>query len=182
MKEDLIFLRIIDSIEYNPLSRSAEFSVLINSLSATQKSSLLHGFSKFLCSEIVRQISESIKTQRFKVHFKPLTPQYIDFKKKNKLEEGFWKSTGFLVNHLSYWKYENEWRIGFQKNVKHGESKIPVVSIAKHLEFGTQKRKKDGTVGGIPARPVFTPVIKNVSKNISFYLHKYLKTVDFSKL
>lgn len=181
--KSFVLLRIIDSIEYTPLKRSVKFAKLISELPEKAEKTLLDGFARYIAQEITNQVRTAIKSQKFKVAFKPLTPLYLDYKKRNKLELGFWRSTDFLLNHVTYWKYQNEYRIGFQQNVTYinddGEKTIPIYKIAQYLEFGT--RDKSGRTK-IPARPVFGPVVKYISKNVTFFLDKYLATVDFSKL
>ena len=181
--KSFVLLRIIDTIEYTPLKRSVKFAKIISELPEKQQKYLLEGFAKYISNEIVRQVKTAIETQNFKVFFKPLSPQYLDYKKRNKLELGFWRSTDFLLNHITVWKYKKEYRIGFQKNVSYendqGKKTIPVYKVAQYLEFGT--RLKDGRQN-IPARPIFRPITAQVSKNVTFYLDRYLSTVDFAKL
>ncbi len=190
---DFILMRIINSYEYSPLKRSIRFVNMLSLLSPAKQDKLIEGFAKFLSEEIVNQISTSIRNQKFKVGFKPLSPQYLDYKRRNKLELGFWRSTDFLLRNLKWWKYGNEYRIGWSGNLKHpgvsnkngsytSKKKVNAVFIARTLEFGTRVKRKDGTIGGTPARPVFIPVVTYISKNISFYMDKYLKKINFSFL
>lgn len=174
--KDLVLLRIIDSYEYSPLSRSIQFKSQLSELNEARKAMILDGFARFLTEEIKRKVQESIRTQKFKVAFQPLTAKYVDFKKRNKLEEGFWKSTNYLVNHIKVWKYANEYRVGFPSTAYYmddeGNKTIQIVVIAKTLEFGSTKRN-------IPARPVFRPIVRDMSQHIARYLDRYLSTIDW---
>lgn len=191
--KDFILMRIIDSYQYSPLRRSVRFSNMLSLLSDAKKSKLIEGFAKFLSEEITNQVRLAIKSQKFKIGFKPLSPQYLEFKRRRKLELGFWRSTDFLLNNLKWWKYGNEYRIGWIGNLLHPgvpnlngkyttRKKVNVVFIAKNLEFGTKVIKKDGKIGGTPARPIFLPITLAISKSISLYLDRYLKKINFSYL
>lgn len=179
-KNVFVLLRIIDTIEYSPLSRSAKFIQIINTLTKKQRDTLLDGFAKYLAREIADQVKKAILSQKYAVGYKPLTPKYLDYKKRNKLELGFWRSTDFLVQHVTSWKYKGVYNIGFQKTVANPESKsFPTYKVAAALEFGT-KDKTGKTL--IPSRPVFRPVTESISKRITYYLDKYLESIDFKAL
>ena len=177
--KDFILLRLINSYEYSPLKRSAKFAHLLNALSPSKQDKLIDGFARYLSNEIVYQVTNAIKSQKFKVAFKPLSPQYLDYKRRNKLELGFWRSTSFLLNNIKYWKYKDEFRIGWPNHLTYPNSNVKCVFVAKTLEFGTKVRKKDGTWGGTPARPIFFPLVQYISKNIGFFLERYLKKINF---
>lgn len=177
-KDEFVLIRILSDREFTPLSRSKKFLEIISTLPKDKQFRLLEGFAKYLSEEIKSQIVRSIKEQKFKVKFTPLSKGYADYKKRNNLMEGFWRSTGFLLNHIHVWKYETEYRVGFRNADKY-EGGPKVLDVARWLEYGTFN--SDGSVKN-PARPCFIPVVKQISKNISFYLDKYLSLINFTKL
>jgi len=131
-------------------------------------------FGKYLAGVISLAVTESIRTQkigskRMKHLYKPLSDKYK--KRKNpKHKDDFWVDTGFLAEHISVYHggVHGDLYVGIPASVKYTGSGVPVKNVIRYLERGTRT---------VPARPLFTPILKQVSKNIDTLFNQFISVV-----
>lgn len=134
-------------------------------LKGTEYEDLLGEFAKYIAEEYVKQLIDGINNQRYKGIWEPLTPAYLDYKRKNNMSENIWEATGFLKDSIGVWKYKNYYVVGVKRNIVYPGSKVPVYKVVRWIEFGTSK---------MPARPLFLPIKRSISGNIRNYWNKFL--------
>ena len=138
-------------------------------------------FTLFLAMLIKRHISNAVKTQKIsgkpmRLVYKPLSHRYNKSKPK-KTQNKFWVNQDFLIKNIKVWQLKNgDVFIGYRANAVHkatpyrkGKKRVKASDLMVYLEKGTKK---------IPPRPLFTIIVRNVAKNISFYLRMFIKTID----
>ena len=145
---------------------------------------------------------QNVRNRSWEKYWIPLDEKYLNRKKRKGYYENTWMATGALINNISIWNEEKEHRIVIgideKKKVKVGKKKIPLILIAKWLEYGTTKNvlkpreritKKDvehlklGGVKkkkhfGIPARPLFRKARDYISKNINTYYKDFSSMLE----
>lgn len=97
----------------------------------------------------VKQVKHSIDTQKF--NFAPLSPRYLQYKRKMGLSLHKWEATSQLKNSLSYYRNGDTITIGWDVSLRHKRSKLKVYQIASMLEYGTMT---------IPPRPLFRTILR----------------------
>jgi hypothetical protein len=140
----------------------------------------MKGFLEWQCDLVVKRIDEVIKRRLYNWH--PLSPSYLDWKKKTHLDPRTWIATGQTLNSIHYWysgladaffvgvhptkRYRYPDKNG-QLTTKKGAK---ILDILRWLEFGTTKMK---------ARPLFSKVFKEfMSKSVQSKLYaEYIKSL-----
>ena len=163
----MILIEIIHLYKWAPLSHSARVQPLLTTLTEAQADALMEEFGTFILYYFKSRVRAAIKTQqfsraRFDQVFQPLTPKYRAFKKREKLRPGFWEATGYLERYLQTWRTpEGNFAIGFKPHIKHPRwpNHPEVWKIVQTLELGSKEK-------GIPPRPLFHPIAREISKSI----------------
>lgn len=125
-----------------------------------------NSFHEYLAYEFVNEVKRAIDTQKYKKKWKPLSPQYLAYKRRKGLSPIIWQATKQLKSSLKVSQSKGVYTIGWDKRIRHNKSKIPLYRLAKYMEFGTIK---------MPPRPLFRFILDNMSKNISRYWKKFSK-------
>ena len=131
-------------------------------------------FELYIAYEFVEEVKNAITTQKYKGKWKPLSPQYLAYKRKKGLSPIIWEATKELKTTLKVMNKKDHIVIGWDKRLLHKsskkglfgykKSKVPIYKIAIALEYGTLK---------IPPRPLFRLVYMSMSKNIRRYWEKF---------
>jgi len=169
---------------YKPLTRSKKGKALIVSIARDlniTEEVIMRKFTLFLAMLIKRHIQNAVKTQKIsgkpmKLVYKSLSPSY-NKRKPKKTQNKFWRNTDFLIDNLKVWQLKNgDVFIGYRGNAVHkgthykvGKKRVKASELMVFLERGTSK---------IPARPLFTVVVRNIAKNIFFYLEMFIQTIQ----
>lgn len=112
-----------------------------------------------------KSIEQAITKQRFSNKWPALSFRYLAYKKYNNLSLKIWEATGYLKNNISIYRNGKYIVIGF-KNIRYPSSGVKVNSIARAIEFGTDK---------MPARPLFRLVTQYMRKHTRLLFNKYTK-------
>lgn len=125
----------------------------------------LDDFCKYLVKIMKSEFKKAIDNQRYSYRWKPLSVNYIRYKKMHNLSLKTWEATGLLYDSIVYRKRNGYYMVGIdtRKRYKNGAK---VLDIAKCLEYGTST---------IPARPLFRPIFTYMRKNMSRYWKKFLR-------
>jgi len=169
----MTLIKVDKIIKMSPLSRSYDKLVIINEIIANNKltpEKLQNDFAYYIASVLRARVKESIYKQSLgrrpmKSLYKPLNKYYSKTKPKAN-QDKFWINTGYLVNNLKLWRSGNTVRIGFKNSDTYPSSSTKLVNVILWLEKGTKN---------IPARPLFSPHAKHISKHISQYFKHYIK-------
>lgn len=140
-------------------------------LNSRAKSKYMEEFTKYMASELQRELVRAIDTQRFKYKWKPLNVKYLKYKKKHNLSLKTWEATGLLKDSIRVYKYGNVYLVGIDKRRKYKGTPVRIYDVAVRLEYGTST---------IPARPLFRPIVEHMSKNIRSYWYKFLEDKEIS--
>lgn len=129
-------------------------------------------FTRYMAIIIVNRIKHSVQTQTvggksMKSKYKPLSKSYN--KSKPKRTQGkFWINSDYLIKNIKVFKRGSSWNIGYPKIIRHPSGKdVPAHDILVFLEKGTKN--------GVPARPLITPTLKIVAKNLDGYFWHWVK-------
>ena len=156
----IIFISIIDIYTWKPLSRTTKVNKLLKALDKETIDRLFHEFAVFVLLFYRSLVQQSIKNQKFRKKFIPLSEKYRKYKESKRLLSGFWQATGFLQQHLELWRAsDGAYNVGFSEEVMHPRTKAPLSIILKVLEEGSEDRN-------IPARPLFWPLARAMSKHV----------------
>lgn len=135
---------------------------------ASQSQSVRKAFERYIAYLFVDEVRLAINTQRYKSKWKPLSPQYLQYKIRRGLSPHMWESTTQLKNSVQVMgEGSSTITIGWDKRTLHKTSKIPLYKLARYMEYGTRR---------IPPRPLFRYLLEYISKNISRYWKKFVKT------
>lgn len=173
---DFTLLEVTNLKMYAPLSKTRKFDALWQALSDQEEDKLRLAFTRALAQELVAEVKQAVRLQRFKVVYQPLSAKYAARKRKLKRKEGFWQNTGYLIENLTMWKVPNEniYKVGYPKAKLHPSSGTPLSHIMYILERGSEKRN-------IPARPLFTPIMDGIMRDVSPKFFNFLKTYERGK-
>lgn len=125
-------------------------------------------FAKYMAEQMKIYLQESIKTQRYKQYWKPLSVDYMEYKKKKNLSLNIWEASGVLVDSITYRKYGDHYIVGISKTKRYPKTNIPIYRVAEWMEYGTET---------MPARPLFRRVLLYMRKNINRFYKKFEKDV-----
>jgi len=168
---------------YRPLTKSVRGNALVDSVAreyGVTPERVMKEFTLFLAVLIRRHIQNAVKTQKIagrkmKYAYKPLSSRYNQTK-PDKYKDKFWINSDFLIKNLKVWQLKKgDVYIGYRNNAVHkgtpyksGQKRVKASDLMVYLERGTKK---------IPPRPLFTVIIRNIAKNIFFYLEMFVKNV-----
>lgn len=130
-------------------------------------------FEYFICREFIRYVQEAIRLQRYKSKWYPLSPRYVEYKRKHGLSLNTWEATGQLKKSLTILG-KSTLTIGWDKRTKHKRSKEKLYKIAIRLEYGSPFKK-------LPPRPLFRRVYEYFRKNVSYFYKKFQKHREQNK-
>lgn len=130
-------------------------------------------FEYFLCREFIRYVQEAIRIQRYKKSWSPLSPRYIEYKRKHGLSLNTWEATGQLKKTLTVLG-KSTLTIGWDKRATHKQSKEKLHKIAVRLEYGNPFKN-------LPPRPLFRLVYEYFRKNVSYFYKKFVKHREANK-
>jgi hypothetical protein len=147
----------ISSTEWRPASRYAKDDEELRKLLGK----FAHRISKIYAKEVVK----AIESQRYKSRWEPLSPSYIEYKKKNHLSDKIWEATSLVHDSIGVWRSNKRYVVGIKRNVRYPGSNIQAYKIIRMLEFGTSK---------MPARPLFMPIKRMINKNLREYWEEFL--------
>jgi hypothetical protein len=126
------------------------------------------GFDKFIAEKIVETAKAGILEQRWRDKWKPLSPSYLEWKKRKGLDTRILIATGQYLDSFKVYRSGKYWVAGVEKDRLHYfEGKVVKIGdLAKWLEFGTRK---------MPPRPHWRPAFDYVSKNIRYFWNAFIK-------
>ena len=154
-----IYIKIINLYEWQPLQKTPKLKKFINKRTIWEIEMLQKEFAIYILRLFKSLVLFSIKNQKFRVKFPPLSPNYVAYKKRMRGKLGFWEFSQFLQSNLQYWRLKKgSYAIGFKRNIIHPMSGEKLYKIAKWVEGGTSR--------GIPPRPLFRPIATSISKHI----------------
>jgi hypothetical protein len=130
-------------------------------------------FAYWLAEEMKRYLRDVVKKQRYKSHWKPLSPDYLKYKQLHGLSTNIWEASGFLIDHITVRKYRDHYIVGISRNLKYDVGGVSVYKVAVWMEHGTEK---------MPARPLFGPMYLYFRKNINFMFKKFIKEQGYSNI
>jgi len=171
-------------VRYRPLTKSAKGIDRLKELAeyyGLEEVEFRREFTLFLAYLVRRHIQNAVKTQKIggvpmKLKYRPLNKKYNKSKPKSS-QDKFWVNTDFLIKNLKVWQLKNgDVYIGYRfnnvhKNFKKGKNgrRVKARDIMVWLEKGTKK---------IPPRPLFSVIVRNIAKNISFYLDMFHRNIQ----
>jgi hypothetical protein len=134
------------------------------------------GFAKYLTVILRARVQEAIRTQQLgrrsmKDVYDPLSKRYQESKPK-RTKNMFWMNTGHLSSSLTVWRERDMIKIGFKGSQYYPGTRTKTIKVLLWNERGT--RNNDGSVR-IPARPLFVPLAKFLTKNVGRYFEAYIK-------
>ena len=122
-----------------------------------------------MAREVSRLIVKAIDDQRYKGRWKPLTEEYLEYKKKAGLKLKIWEASSTLKLSVGYDIGSNLVTVGVREGSRYRNGP-EILDVAKWMEFGTRK---------MPARPLFRPIIRYVRSNIQFFYKRYENDKEF---
>lgn len=120
-----------------------------------------HRIAKIYADELVK----AIDSQRYKSKWEPLSPAYLEYKKKNNLSTKTWEATSLAKDNIGVWRSNNRYVVGIKRDVKYPGSNVQAYKVIRMLEFGTST---------VPARPLFVRVKRLVSGRLRRYWEEFL--------
>ena len=120
-------------------------------------------FSLWIAEEIASMLVKAIEDQKYRKKWIALSPNYLEWKKKQHYSPNIWECTGMLKLEVKYWRRHDvvNFGIGPTKRYPDGTS---VLKVARWMEYGTKN---------MPERPLFRPIISYIRKNISYMYAKF---------
>ena len=171
-------------IRYRPLTKSIKGQVVLGQLAIERNvppERLMRAFTLFLAVLIRRHVQNAVKTQKIggkpmSMVYKPLSPKYNQ-SKPLQTQGKFWRNTDFLIANLKVWQLKNgDVFVGYRGNAVHrgtpyqaGKKRVKASQVMVYMEKGTKK---------MPPRPLFSVIVRNIAKNISFYLEMFIRQLD----
>lgn len=192
IKGAFVLLRVTQVLDFKPLSeglyrspraaaRAGEIAHLMELLDCSQIS-VVAAFAMYLAELLRQKVKHCVKTQMIagvpmKTVYKELSEQWK--KRKNpRHKDDFWVNTEFLIRSLRIWRKGSDIYMGHPPTVLHPESKKAGQRVsAAHIMLWLER----GTNDGIPARPLFTPIVKSISRNIDGYWRHFYDGVKARK-
>jgi hypothetical protein len=152
------------------------FSLIPDIIKSTGES-----FIKSLANDCAKTIKSKIVRQQYQ--HKPLTKNYLRWKKKKGYDKRILIRTRFFLDNIGAFKEHVRgsfvYRVGV-KNLKYNDGKDLNV-IARYLEYGTYRSDRKTVL--MPARPVFRPMYQMLSATMHTHVLKLaeLLNVNFKK-
>jgi len=159
---------ILNFYKWSLLQRSPKIDRMLNNVFDWELEVIFKEFTIYIMNLYKSLILHAIREQKFPKKYKPLSPKYVQYKKDNRMKQGFWQATGFSQVHLDFWKLrKGYYAIGFKRNLVHPASGEKVWKIHNYVEKGTSK---------MPPRPLYGPIAKSIQKNIySVHFKRFVK-------
>lgn len=166
-------IKVGDVLGYRPMLRSGgrlELASLMLSHPKYTPEYIQADFALYLGHVLKERVRDSIERQElgrvsFKQLYEPLSKPYNESKHPTARGK-FWWNTRHLVDSLTVWRTGNVIRIGFKGNAYYPGTKVRVLQVVLWMERGTKK---------MPARPLFTPHARHISRHVSDYFNRYLR-------
>lgn len=165
-------IRIGDVLDYRPMSRSKamlEYAAEILNTPRYDARYLQMDFAVYLASVLRLRVEDSINRQKIgRVAFKHIYPKLSEEyneSKPRRARNKFWWNTRHLVDHLTVWRTGDVVRVGFKGNAYYPGTRTRVLQVVLWMEKGTKT---------MPARPLFTPHARFISRNVSEYFKRYM--------
>lgn len=170
---NLTLLEVPHTLSSTPLARSRGKLIALSEALDNPKFTperIQADFALYYAQVYKERIKEAINTQRIGKRFmsevyKPLNPQYAKTKTPGRRRK-FWIDTGFLLDHITMWKYRGNIRVGIKANVRYPDSGTKAALVILWLEKGTKT---------IPARPLFIDQARFMSRHIAKYYNHYVE-------
>lgn len=167
LKNYMVMIHVNKVLQYYPLStknwKSKERSLIIELLAKDYKATedeVVIAFAYYLAAVLRDRVSRSIRTQRIGNRpmsqvYEPLSPAYR--RTKNPVNRNkFWINTGALLRSIQVWKYRKKVFLGIK------------AEKGQNIIFWNEQ----GTVKA-PARPLFTPHVRMMSRHINDYFDRF---------
>lgn len=148
---------ILNFYKWDILQKSTKIDRLLANIFDWEIEALFKEFTVYILLLYKSLVLHAIKNQKFPKPYPPLSPKYVQYKKKMGMKKGFWQATGFSQVNLMYWKLKNHYAIGFKRNLIHPASGTKVYKIHNYVERGTSK---------MPPRPLYYPIAVSIRKHI----------------
>ena len=146
----------------------------LDNLPLAEKYKILDSFCIFLARKMRDLVKYRIETQYSYLKWAPLTPGYLEFKKKAGLSENIWEATGKLLHSITAYRWFDSYVIGIDPVAKYPNG-TSVLFVGKCIEFGTIH---------MPARPLFGPTVRFMRRHVRDYWEAFLiqqEMIDESK-
>lgn len=124
-------------------------------------------FADYVANLIKNDIVEAIEKQSYKSKWKPLSPNYLEYKRQAGLSTKIWKATGTLESSIYKLNRKDKIWVGVTANRKYPGTQLSMLDMAKKLEFGTSK---------VPARPLFRLVVNKYTRHMRKYWTEFKKS------
>ncbi|EJF06165.1 hypothetical protein ThvES_00017720 [Thiovulum sp. ES] len=173
-----VFPISVAKLIYRPLSKSLSRIKAVSKAYDINEDLLLQSFSVYLTTLIQQRAREHVSKQKIgrssmSSKYKPLSNSYNKSKPINTRNK-FWTYSDFLINNLQTYTINNIIHIGYQDSVIHPRTGAKANDIIQWLEYGTLS---------IPARPLFTPIVSRISREIGVYFEAHVnKLIEDKKL
>ena len=132
-------------------------------------------FMMYVAAELASTVVNAIDNQRYKSKWKPLSLNYMSYKKRHNLSLHIWEATGHMKKSIRVFKKRNLIAMGFDDRTVYPKSYLKVNLIARFLEFGSRDNSHP------PSRPLWRPLQIYIRKNIGRYYKSYQKELANSK-
>ena len=145
----------------------------------------MKGYLDWLAKQTVSVLQDVIRRQVYT--WKPLSKNYLEFKKNFGLDTRIWYASGQMLESIKYWyvKGDNSYYIGVHPRKKYRKYKkgggyyktitrdVYMIDVIRFMEYGTRK---------MPARPLFEPTFDKMEKEQQSYYQTYLKLLKQGKV
>lgn len=124
-------------------------------------------FADYLAGLIQKDIIKAIDDQSLSSKWKPLSPNYVQYKKEHGLSTKTWEATKNMHDSIYKINRKNKVLIGVSSRRTYPDSDATLLEVARWLEYGTSKS---------PSRPLFRPIVSKYTKNVRKYWKQFLKS------
>ena len=131
-------------------------------------------FMLYVAAELASTVVNAIDNQRYSNKWKPLSLNYLSYKRKHHLSLKIWEATGHMKKSIRVFKKGNYIAIGFDDRTVYPKTMLKVNLIARFLEFGSRDNSHP------PSRPLWRPLQIYIRKNIGRYYKSYQKELQKS--
>lgn len=133
-------------------------------MSAGLQKQYLDNFATYLSNVIKNELVRAIDTQRFNYKWRPLSVEYLEYKKSHGLSTKVWEATGLLKDSLQVYRDGKCIVVGVDRKKKYNNGEL-VYKVIHDMEYGTSR---------IPPRPLFRPLVSFIRKHVRKYWEDYL--------
>lgn len=180
----MTLINITNALRYSPLSKNnprnkGRYDTLQDIAVATKRDidQMELEFAQYIARIIRDRARLFIQTQKIgnrpmSVVYKPLNEEYN--KSKPQTSKGkFWINSGEFVKKLTAYTNNGRVYVGFPNFSIYRKTGVRHQKVLNWLESGNRR---------VPARPLFTPIVSMVSKNLDQYFNQYLKIMGYDKI